>query len=106
MADSPLLQSSTLVGNLGSSSDDDLTVQDMDACMLSPTLCDPMDHGLPGSLCPWGFSRQEYWSGLPCSPPMSPVAPALQADTLPLSHQEAPQSPEANVNKAASLPAT
>ena len=19
-------------------------------------------------LCPWGFSRQEYWSGLPCSP--------------------------------------
>ena len=20
-------------------------------------------------LCPWGFSRQEYWSGLPCPPP-------------------------------------
>ena len=20
-------------------------------------------------LCPWGFSRQEYWSGMPCSPP-------------------------------------
>ena len=20
-------------------------------------------------LCPWGFSRQEYWSGLPCCPP-------------------------------------
>ena len=20
-------------------------------------------------LCPWGFSRQEYWSGLPCLPP-------------------------------------
>ena len=19
-------------------------------------------------LCPWGFSRQEYWSGLPCPP--------------------------------------
>ena len=19
--------------------------------------------------CPWGFSRQEYWSGLPCPPP-------------------------------------
>ena len=41
-----------------------------------------------------GFSRQEYWSGLPCpSPgdlpdpgiePVSPVAPALQADSLPL----------------------
>ena len=44
-----------------------------------------------------GFSRQEYWSGLPCpSPgdlpdpgiePVSPVAPALQADSLLLSHQ-------------------
>ena len=43
-----------------------------------------------------GFSRQEYWSGLPCPPPeglpnpgiepMSPMAPALQADSLPLSH--------------------
>ena len=30
---------------------------------LCPTLCDPMDHSLPGS------SRQEYWSGLPCPPP-------------------------------------
>ena len=38
-----------------------------------------------------GFSRQEYWSGLPCPPtrdlpdpgiePVSPVAPALQADS-------------------------
>ena len=37
-----------------------------------------------------GFSRQEYWSGLSCTPPgdlpylgIEPVAPALQADTLP-----------------------
>ena len=36
---------------------------------LYPTLCDPMDCSPPGcSLCPWGFSRQKYWSGLP-SPP-------------------------------------
>ena len=44
-----------------------------------------------------GFSRQQYWSGLPCpSPgnlpnagikPVSPAAPALQADSFPLSHQ-------------------
>ena len=44
-----------------------------------------------------GFSRQEYWSMLLCPPPgdlpdpgikrLSPVAPALQADTLPLSNQ-------------------
>ena len=37
---------------------------------LYPTLCDPMDCSPPGcSLCPWGFSRQEYWSGLPSPPP-------------------------------------
>ena len=40
-------------------------------------------------LCPWGFSRQEYWSGLPCPPPgdlpnlgIEPRSPALQADSL------------------------
>ena len=46
-----------------------------------------------------GFSRQEYWSGLPCPPPgyrphpriepVSPAAPALQVDSLPLSYWEA-----------------
>ena len=44
-----------------------------------------------------GFCRQEYWSGLPCPPPgdlpdpgmepASSAAPALQADSLLLSHQ-------------------
>ena len=44
-----------------------------------------------------GFSRQEYWSGLPYPLPgdlpnpgielMSLVAPAVQVDSLPLSHQ-------------------
>ena len=29
-----------------------------------PTLCDPMDCSLPGSSA-MGFSRQEYWSGVP-----------------------------------------
>ena len=43
-----------------------------------------------------GLSRQEHWSGLPCPPPgdlpdlgielVSPEAPALQADSSPLSH--------------------
>ena len=50
-------------------------------------------HGLQPArlLCPWGFSRQEYWSGLPCPPPWDPPnpgiesrSPALQADSLPL----------------------
>ena len=41
-----------------------------------------------------GFSRQDYWSGLPCppledlpNPGIESVSPALQADSLPLSHQ-------------------
>ena len=40
-------------------------------------------------LCPWGFSRQEYWSGLSCPPPgdllnpeIEPRSPALQVDSL------------------------
>ena len=49
-------------------------------------------HGLQPArlLCPWGFSRQEYWSGLPCPPPgdlpnpgIQPRSPGLQADSLP-----------------------
>ena len=52
------------------------------------TLCDPMDQ--PTRLCcPWGFSRQKYWSGLPFSPPGDLPKPgiksrssALQADSL------------------------
>ena len=41
-------------------------------------------------LCPWGFSRQEYWSGLPFPPPgdlpnpgIEPGSPALKADSSP-----------------------
>ena len=47
-----------------------------------------------------GFSRQEYWSGLPFPPPgdlpnpgielTSPVSPALQMNSLPLSHLRSP----------------
>ena len=32
------------------------------------TLCNPMDYNPPASLST-EFSRQEYWSGLPCPPP-------------------------------------
>ena len=52
-------------------------------------LCDLMDPSPPGSFCPWGFSRQAYWSGLPCPPPgdlpnpgIESRSPALQADSL------------------------
>ena len=69
------------------------------ACMhtkslqLCLTLCNPMDHSLLGSSV-HGFSRQEYWSGLPFpSPghlsnpgikPVSLLSPALAAGSLPL----------------------
>ena len=49
-------------------------------------------HGLQPTrlLCPWGFSSQEYQSGLPCPPPgdlpkpgIKSKSPTLQADSLP-----------------------
>ena len=59
-----------------------------------PTLCNPMECSPPGSSVhgdsPWGFSRQENRSGLPCLPPgdlPNPEtelrSPALQVDSLP-----------------------
>ena len=51
-----------------------------------------MDSSQPGSSV-HGFSRQDYWSELPFPSPgnlpdpgIIPMAPALQADSLPLSH--------------------
>ena len=62
-----------------------------------PTLCDPMDYIAHKAPLSMGFSRQEYWSGLPCPPlenlpdpgiePASLATPTLQADSLPLSPQ-------------------
>ena len=53
---------------------------------VNPIDCTPP----PRILCPWGFSRQEYWSGLSCPPPrdlpklgIKPRFPALQMDSLP-----------------------
>ena len=53
-------------------------------------------HVLPGSLS-MGFSRQEYWSGLPYCPPgdlsnpgIKPMSPALHVDSLP---SESPGKP-------------
>ena len=60
-------------------------------------------HGLELSrlCCSWGFSRQEYWSGLPCPPPgdlpnpgIEPRSLALQEDSLP---SEPPGKPAMNI---------
>ena len=37
--------------------------------LLGLTLCDSTDLEPTRLLCPWRFSRQEYWSVLPCSSP-------------------------------------
>ena len=59
------------------------------AAQSCPTLCDPRDcsHQAPLAV---GFSRQEYWRGLPSPPPgdlpnpeIKPRCPALQVDSFP-----------------------
>ena len=42
-----------------------------------PTLCDPVDCSLPGSSV-HGFSRQEYWSGLPFPSPGDLPDPGIE----------------------------
>ena len=62
-------------------------------CVLSHSVMSSSlwPHGLQPArlLCSWGFSRQEYWSGLPCPPPgdlpnpgIEPRSPVLQADSF------------------------
>ena len=58
--------------------------------------CDPWTVAHQASLS-MGFSRQEYWSGLPFpspgdlpNPEIKPMSPELQADSLPLSHLGTP----------------
>ena len=61
-----------------------------------PTLCDPMDCSRPGSSV-HGISQARIleWVAIPFSkassqPRIEPRSPALQADSLPLSHQGSP----------------
>ena len=43
-----------------------------------------LQHGLYPArlLCPWGFSMQEYWSGLPCPPPGDLPTPGIKPASL------------------------
>ena len=72
-------------------------------CLFAQSSNSLQPHGLQPTrlLCPWGFSRQEYWSGLPCSPPgdlpnsgIELESSALQADSLPA---ELPGKPPSNL---------
>ena len=74
------------------------------ACVLVTksclSICHPVMDCSPPDPLSMGFSRQKYWSGLPFPPPgdlpnpgikpISPSSPALQADSLPLSHRWSP----------------
>ena len=48
---------------------------------LCPTLCDPMDCSHTVSLS-IGFSRKEYWSGLPRPPPGALPYPGIKPGSL------------------------
>ena len=64
----------------------------MKCCAVCLVVSDSLQpHGLQSArlLCPWGFSRQEYWNGLPSPPPEDLTnpgielrSPALQLDSL------------------------
>ena len=65
------------------------------------TLCDPMDCSSPGSSVHGILqARVLQWVAMPSSrnlpnpgtEPVSPAAPALQVNSLPLSHQGSPQN--------------
>ena len=69
--------------------------EDAQSC---PTLCDPMDSSLPGSSS-MGFSRQEYWSGLPflfqrifLTQGSNPGLPHCRQTLYRLNHQGKPKS--------------
>ena len=57
------------------------------------TLCDPMDCQAPSSI---GFSRQEYWSGLPFPSPGDLADPGIEPGSFSL--QAASEPPE-NIDK-------
>ena len=69
-------------------------VRESEVAQLCPTLCDPIDCKAYNTPLSMGFSRQEYWSGLPFSSPedlpnpgIEPRSPTLKADAYHLSHQ-------------------
>ena len=69
-------------------------------CLVTQS-CSWQPHGLQLArlFCSQGFSRQEHWSGLPCSPPgdfpnpeIESRSPTLQVDSLPSEPQGKPKN--------------
>ena len=65
---------------------------------LYPTLCDFMDRSLPGSSS-MGFSKQDYWSGLPFPPPGNPPLQGSNRSHLCLRHWQGGSLPLAPPGK-------
>ena len=68
------------------------------SCFSCVQLCETLRTAACQAPLSMGFSRREYYSGLPCPPPgnlpdpgIKPGPPALQADSLLLSHQGSPK---------------
>ena len=47
-----------------------------------PILGDPVDHNACQAILSLGFSRHEYWNGLPCSPPGDLPDPGIEPVSL------------------------
>ena len=60
------------------------------SCQVASASLRPCELQPARLLCPWGFSRQKYWSGLPCPPPgdrPNPDLPHCGRIRYRLSHQ-------------------
>ena len=71
-------------------------------CLVAQSCLTLRPHGLQLTrlLCQWGFSKQEYWSGLPCPPlgdvpnsGIKPGSPHCGLDSLPSEPPEKPKNP-------------
>ena len=78
-----------------------MTLGHMHACSVVTVMSDSATQWIIACQAPLsiGFARQEIWSRLLSPPPgdlpnsgIEPMSPALQADSLLMSHQEAPHS--------------
>ena len=81
-------------------------ISPVSVCSVASVVSGPLrPYGLQPArlLCPWGFSRKDFWSGLPFpssgdlpdsgAEPKSPGSSALQADSLPWSPWGSPSPP-------------
>ena len=64
-------------------------------CLVAQSCLTLQPHGLQPVrlLCPWGFSRPEYWRGLPYPPPGDLLKPGIEDRSLALQAGSLPSEP-------------